>query len=79
MKRGEIFDKMEQVFRDVFDLDEVTLSDATTADDYDEWDSLSHIQLVVALEKAFGIRFTSREIMSWKNVGELVDSIQSRV
>jgi acyl carrier protein len=60
-------------------LDEVALTDSTTADDIEEWDSLSHVQLVVAIEKAFGIKFTALEIMKWKNVGELVDSIAQKL
>ncbi|MBR6284254.1 MAG: acyl carrier protein [Muribaculaceae bacterium] len=75
MERIEIFKRLGDIFCDVLDLDEVMLSDATNADDIEEWDSLSHIQLVVSVEKAFGIKFTSQEIMKWKNVGEMVDSI----
>ena len=71
MERIEIFEKL--------DLDEVELTDATTADDIEEWDSLSHVQLVVAIEKAFGVKFTALEIMKWKNVGELVDSIAQKL
>jgi acyl carrier protein len=59
-------------------LDEVELTESTCADDIEEWDSLSHIQIIVAIEKAFGIKFTSLEIMKWKNVGEMVDSILSK-
>lgn len=79
MERTEIFDKLNDIFVDVLDLDEVTLTDSTTADDIEEWDSLSHVQLVVAIEKAFGVKFTSLEIMKWKNVGELVDSIAQKL
>ena len=75
MERTEIYKKLEEIFCDVFDLDEVELSDATSAEDIEEWDSLSHIQLVVSVEKAFGVKFTAHEIMKWKNVGELVNSI----
>ena len=75
MERQAIFEKLNDIFVDVLDLDEVTLNDDTTADDIEEWDSLSHIQLVVAVEKAFGVKFTSLEIMKWNNVGEMVDSI----
>lgn len=79
MERIDIFDKLNEIFVDVLDLDEVKLTDATTADDIEEWDSLSHVQLVVAIEKAFGVKFTALEIMKWKNVGELVDSIAQKL
>jgi acyl carrier protein len=79
MERIEIFEKLNEIFVDVLDLDEVELTDATTADDIEEWDSLSHVQLVVAIEKAFGVKFTALEIMKWKNVGELVDSIAQKL
>ena len=49
------------------------------AEDVEGWDSLSHIQLVAAMEEAFGIEFSSREILSWDNVGDLIDSIQKKV
>ncbi|MBQ6959082.1 MAG: acyl carrier protein [Bacteroidales bacterium] len=78
MERKEVLDRVQEVFRDVLDDDEIVLTDQTTADDVDDWDSLSHIQLIVAVEKAFHVKFTSKEILSWKNVGELVDSILTR-
>lgn len=78
MERNEVLDRVQEVFRDVLDDDEIVLTDQTTADDVEDWDSLSHIQLIVAIEKAFHIKFTSKEILSWKNVGELVDSILTR-
>ena len=78
MERQEVLDRVQEVFRDVLDDEEIVLTDQTTADDVDDWDSLSHIQLIVAVEKAFHIKFTSKEILSWKNVGELVDSILTR-
>ena len=64
---------------EVLDLDEVELTDATNANDIEEWDSLSHIQLIVAIEKSFGIKFTSLEIMKWKNVGEMGNSIEEKI
>ncbi len=79
MDRNEIFEKLNEIFIDVFDLDECELTDETSADDIDEWDSLSHIQLIVAIEKEFKIKFTSLEIMKWKNVGEMVNSMKEKL
>ena len=80
MEREEIFSKLNVIFEDVLDLDETPeLTDETTANDIEEWDSLSQIQLVVAIEKNFGIKFTSAEIMKWRNVGEMIDTIQTRI
>lgn len=78
MERNEVLDRVQEIFRDVLDDDEIVLTDQTTADNVDDWDSLSHIQLIVAVEKAFHVKFSSKEILSWKNVGELVDSILTR-
>lgn len=79
MERKEIFSKLNEIFIDVLDLDEVELSEETSANDIEEWDSLSHIQLIVAIEKAFGIKFTSLEIMKWKNVGEMVSTMEEKI
>ena len=80
MERKEIFSKLNEIFEDVLDLDETPeLTDATTANDIEEWDSLSHIQLIVAIEKAFKLKFTSQEILKWNTVGEMVDTIIARL
>ncbi len=79
MEKNEIYKKLNEIFTDVLDLDKCNLSEDTTADDIEEWDSLSHIQLVVAVEKAFNLKFTSKEIMGWNNVGEMVNSIYSKL
>lgn len=79
MEKTEIFSKLHEIFLDVFDLDELELTDETSANDIEEWDSLSHIQLIVAIEKAFGIKFTSLEIMKWRNVGEMVTSMLEKL
>lgn len=79
MERSDIFKKVNEIFCDELDNDNIVLTDETTADDVEEWDSLSHVQLIVAIEKAFGIKFTSNEILSWNNVGELIDSIEKRL
>ena len=79
MERNKIFETLNEIFIDVLDLDECKLTDETSANDIEEWDSLSHIQLIVAIEKALKIKFSSLEIMKWKNVGEMVDSIQEKI
>lgn len=79
MDKGEILKTVNDVFIDVLDDENIRLTDATTANDVEEWDSLNHIQLVVAIEKQFGIRFTSWEIQSWNNVGELINTISNKI
>ncbi|MBR5074772.1 MAG: acyl carrier protein [Bacteroidales bacterium] len=78
MERSAIYEKLNGIFRDVLDNEDIELADSTTAADIEEWDSLSHIQLIVAIEKGFGVKFTSLEIMKWKNVGEMVDSLMAK-
>ncbi len=78
MERSEILSQINNVFVDVLDNDSVVIKEETTANDVEEWDSLTHIQLVVAIEKNFKIRFNSSEIQSWKNVGEMINCIQSK-
>ena len=78
METSELLKKVECIFRDILDNDEIELSESTVADDIDEWDSLTHIQLVVAIEKEFGIKFTSREILSWNNVGDMIKTIRNK-
>ncbi len=70
--------KLEQVFREVFDDDEIELSDEMTADDVDAWDSLTHIQLIVAVEEAFKCKFSTVEVMKLKNVGEFIKLIDRK-
>lgn len=79
MERKEILKQMEEIFKDVLDLEELELTEDTTADDIDEWDSLSHIQLIVAIEKGFGIKLTAREVKELADVGEMVSCIQSKL
>ncbi len=79
MERSEIFEKLTEIFIDVLDLDECELTDETSANDIEEWDSLSHIQLIVAIENEFKIKFTSLEIMKWANVGELINTLEEKL
>ena len=79
MNEEEIWSQLTAVFRDVFDDDEVVIGPETTAEDIDEWDSLSNIQLLVAIEKTFsGVKFNTGEVASLRNVGEMVDLIKQR-
>jgi acyl carrier protein len=78
MTRAEISAQVTSIFKDVLDNDDITLTDLSAARDIEEWDSLTNIQLVVAIEKHFRIRFTTPEITGWKNVGEMLDSIAAK-
>ena len=79
MAEDKILDQLNTIFRDVLDDESINLTYNTTARDIDEWDSLNHVQLVVAIEKKFSIRFTAGEIQNWKNVGEMVGNIQKKL
>jgi acyl carrier protein len=69
--------QLNEVFLDVFDDDELTVNRETTAHDVQGWDSLMHVTLMLSVEKALGIKFTSAEVASLKNVGELVDLVDA--
>ena len=79
MTREEVFEKLNEVFQDVFDDDSIMVNDSTTADDIEDWDSLEHINLIVAVERCFGIKFTMGEVTGMKNVGEMVGIILERI
>ncbi|MDD4777199.1 MAG: acyl carrier protein [Fermentimonas sp.] len=79
MEEEKIMNRVQDIFRDVLDEESLTLKRDTTANDVDGWDSLTHIQLIVAIEKRFKVKFSSKEILSWKNVGELLDSLCSKL
>ena len=70
--------ELSPIFQDIFDRDDIVLTRELSADDVEEWDSLSNIRLFVAIEQAFGVRFTSEEITSLRNVGELADLVGSK-
>ena len=75
---SDTFNRLKEVFLDVFDDDEIVLSRSTTAADVEAWDSLMHINLVLATEREFGIRFSSTEVAQLFDVGELVDLIEAK-
>lgn len=78
MDREKITERLTEVFCDVFDNEDITITDATTADDIEEWDSLEHISLIAAVEKTFKMRFTMKEVSGMKNVGEMIDILCER-
>lgn len=78
MTREQVYKELNGIFQDVFDDDSITVNDETTADDIEDWDSLENINLVVAVEEQFGIKFTMGEVNGMKNVGEMVDIIVER-
>ena len=75
MTKDEIRQSLTEIFREVFDNDALVLRDETNADDIEEWDSYMHINIVVATEMRFGIKFQTTEIEALRNVGEFVDLI----
>jgi acyl carrier protein len=79
MTRDEIYAALTEVFHDVFDDDTIKLRDDMTANDVAEWDSQSHINLILAAEMRFGVRFRTSELDSLKNVGDFVSAIQSKL
>ena len=79
MTRAEVFEKLNEIFQEIFDDENITVEEDTTSADIEDWDSLEHINLVVAIEKAFKIKFTINEVSTMKNVGTMVDVILERV
>ncbi|QEC41897.1 acyl carrier protein [Pseudobacter ginsenosidimutans] len=79
MEQQQILEKLNEIFVDVLDNEDIRLTETTTAADIEEWDSLYHIQLVVAIEKHFKIKFTASEIQSWKNVGDMANAVKSKL
>ena len=74
-----IVEPLTDIFREVFDDDDITLSSEMTADAVDGWDSLSHVNLIVTIETRLNIKFTQKELLTFKNVGDLSDSIHTKL
>lgn len=79
MTREAVFETLNEVFRDVFDDESIVVTDETTADDIEDWDSLEHINLIAAVELEFGIKFNMGQVVTMKNVGEMADIIMSQL
>ena len=76
MTRTKIFEKLTRIFKEVFDDESLVIEDSTTANDIDDWDSLTHINLIAAIENEFGMEFNMKEIIALKNVGDFVNIIE---
>ncbi len=77
MTRDEVFEEVRKIFRDNFDDDDLVIVDETNSSDIEDWDSIEHINLVIAMEKKFDLKFNIREVGKLANVGEMVDLIVS--
>lgn len=75
MTREEVYERLNAVFREVFDDNSIVVTDETVADDIDGWDSFEHINLVVAVEEEFSFKIPMGKVVAMKNVGEMVDII----
>lgn len=79
MTREEVFEAVNEIFRDIFDDDAITVGEETSADDIEDWDSFEHINLIAAIEQEFGMKFSMGQVVTMKNVGEMVDIIMSQM
>ena len=79
MADQKTYERLTGIFHDVFDDDDIILSGTMTAEDVDDWDSLSHIRLIVAVEREFDISFTSSEVTNLENVEQFADLICSKL
>ena len=74
----KIYETLNEIFQEVFDDEDIVVDAGTNSDTIEDWDSLEHINLVVAIEKAFGLKFSMDEVTGMKNVGEMVEIIKAR-
>lgn len=72
---NKVIQQFQDIFIDVLDEEDIVLSSDTTADDIDEWDSLTHVQLIVAIEKHFKVKFTVSELETYKDVGAMCQAV----
>ena len=79
MNKKEIFSKVQEIFIDVFDDENLEINNSTNSEDIEEWDSLNHIQLVLSIEKTLNVRFKTGEIQSLKDVGEMVVLLEEKI
>lgn len=78
MDRQSVFNKLAEIFEEVMDTDDAVLSEASSGDDVEEWDSLSNVRLIVSVERAFGVRFTNAEIGDFVSLGDIVSAVMAK-
>jgi acyl carrier protein len=78
LNQEEVVDRLNYIFRDIFDDDHISVTGDTTAADIDGWDSLAHITLILGVEREFRIKMSAAEVGSLKNVGQMIDLIVAR-
>lgn len=78
LNERQVYERLNEVFRDVFDDEDIEVDASTVADDIEDWDSMMHITLIGAVEDEFGVRFKMGEVSTMKNVGEMVKIILDR-
>ena len=79
MNRNDYIKKLQDIFRDIFDDSNLVINESTSSDDIEDWDSLSQISLVTAIEQDFEIKFSIEEFMALKNVGEMVEILINKL
>jgi acyl carrier protein len=73
VNREKVFDEVQNIFRDIFDEEQLIINDSTNSDDIEDWDSLNHINLVSSIEREFKIKFALGELLELKDVGAMID------
>ena len=76
MDREDILERVNEIFCDVFDDEDLEINESTCADDIEDWDSLTHITLISAVENEFGFKFSMKEVQGMQDVGEMIDIIE---
>ena len=79
MSENEIYERLNEIFREIFDDESIVVTSSTNSEDIEDWDSLEHINLVSAVEKEFGIKFTMGQVLGMKDVGEMVEIIKAGI
>ncbi len=79
MSREEILEKVNEIFWDVFDDESIVVTEETTAEDIEDWDSLTHITLITEIENEFDFKFGMKDVLGMQNVGEMLDIIEKTI